>query len=280
MEIYKRNCPNCNTTLETKNKYYYIRATTENKLCSSCALKGRKFTEDHKLNLSKNHANVSGKNNPFYNKKHSVETREKISKVVSEKYKDGELKEKVSQIRKKWHMNNTNSFKGKSHSDETKQILSFLAQKRFENADERKKISDSLIGNIPWNYNKTDVYNPDTLEKMSSSAKARITRQGNNQIHSYNPNSIPIIENYGKENDYYFIHAENGGEYQIPNTTFFVDGYDTDNNVVIEFDEKYHFTEKQQTKDKQRQDMIGQILKCKFIRIDENNNVIEFDYSK
>lgn len=132
------------------------------------------------------------------------------------------------------------------------------------------------IGTKNGNYNRKK--RPDELEKMRVSAIKRVIEQGT--YVSYNKKSIPIIENYGKENDYFFIHAENGGEYQIPNTTFFVDGYDTDNNVVIEFDEKYHFTEKQQTKDKQRQDMIGQILECKFIRIDVNNNIIEFDYSK
>jgi hypothetical protein len=131
-------------------------------------------------------------------------------------------------------------------------------------------------GKLNGNYNRKK--RPEELEKMSESAKQRIIRQGFSVC--YNPSSIPIIENYGKENNYYFIHAENGGEYQIPNTTFFVDGYDINNNVVIEFDEKYHFSEKQKNKDKQRQDMIGSILNCRFIRIDKNNNVSIFDYTK
>jgi len=112
---------------------------------------------------------------------------------------------------------------------------------------------------------------------MRKSAIERVIRQGT--CVAYNPNSIPIIENYGKENGYNFIHAENGGEYQIPNTTFFVDGYDKENNIVIEFDEKYHYWESHKNKDRQRQDMIGQLLKCKFIRIDQNNNINIFDYS-
>jgi len=32
-------------------------------------LKGRRFSEEHRKNLSKNHSNVSGKNNPMYGKK-------------------------------------------------------------------------------------------------------------------------------------------------------------------------------------------------------------------
>lgn len=136
--------------------------------------------------------------------------------------------------------------------------------------------SKSLPDKLNGNYNRKK--RPEELEKMRVSAIKRVIEQGT--YVSYNKKSIPIIEEYGKKTGLEFRHAENGGEFQIPNTTFFVDGYDVVKNVVIEFDEKYHFTEKQQNKDKQRQDMIGQILKCKFIRIDENNNVIEFDYSK
>jgi hypothetical protein len=131
-------------------------------------------------------------------------------------------------------------------------------------------------GELNGNYNRKK--SSEEIEKMRKSAIERVIRQGT--CVAYNPRSIPIIENYGKENGYNFIHAENGGEYQIPNTTFFVDGYDKENNVVIEFDEMYHYRETQKNKDIQRQDMIGQLLKCKFIRIDENNNINIFDYSK
>jgi len=37
------------------------------------------FTEEHKRNISINHHNVSGENNPFYGKKHSEETKKKIA---------------------------------------------------------------------------------------------------------------------------------------------------------------------------------------------------------
>ena len=280
MKIYKRNCPKCSKELETKNKHYYNKAVSENKLCLSCSLAGRKFSEEHKANLSKNHANVNGENNPFYNKRHSDETKELIGEVVSEKYKDPELRQRVSEIRKEWHKHNENSFKGRIHSDETKELLSFLSTKRFENEDERQKISRSLVGNIPWNYGKTGVYDASVIDKMSNSAKARIVRQGNNQIHSYNPNSIPILEEYANENGYNIQHAENGGEYQVPNTTFFVDAYDVENNVVIEYDENYHLNENQVEKDRKRQQIIGNILKCKFVRILQSGEIRIFDYSK
>jgi hypothetical protein len=303
-KVYKRNCPKCDKILETKNKYYFKKAVSENKMCGSCSLKGREFSEEHKMNLSKNHADVSGENNPFYNRKHTDKTKKKISKIVSDKYKDPKLRKKVSEIRKKWHLTNDNSFKGRKHTDETKQLLSFLSTKRFEDENERKKISDSLIGNIPWNKDKVGIYDDSVIkkisestrnyykkyghpwtgrnhtdkskEKMRKSAIKRVIRQGT--AVGYNPDSIPIIENFGKENGYNFQHAENGGEFQVPGTTFFVDGYDKEKNVVVEFDEKYHLKEEQQILDKKRQDIIGNILKCKFYRIGENNNIKTFNY--
>jgi len=114
-------------------------------------------------------------------------------------------------------------------------------------------------------------------ERMSKSAIARVVRQGT--YTSYNKSSIPIIEAYGSENGYEFKHAENGGEYHVPNTMFMVDGYDIENNVVIEFDEVHHKLEKNIIKDKQRQDQIGFELKCKFIRMNESLEVRIFDYS-
>lgn len=85
----------------------------------------------------------------------------------------------------------------------------------------------------------------------------------------YNINSIPIIEQYGKEHGYNFQHAENGGEYHIKELGYFIDGYDKKNNVVIEIDEPHHFDSNGELRenDKIRQREITKYLGCKFIRI-------------
>lgn len=106
-------------------------------------------------------------------------------------------------------------------------------------------------------------------KNMSIAAKKRIMDQGT--YISYNPNSIPIIEKYGKENGYKFQHAENGGEYLVREVYYWVDGYDHENNVVVEYDEKYH--EMQTEKDKIRQRHIMDVLGCKFIRIKESGEI-------
>jgi len=59
----------------------------------------------------------------------------------------------------------------------------------------------------------------------------------------------------------------NGGEFYIKELGYWLDGYDKENNVVYEFDEKYHDNQKQKQKDMVRQQDIINHLKCKFIRI-------------
>jgi len=65
MVQYKRNCPQCNKVLEYASKYGCSYALSKNSLCCSCTVK----------NL-----NWVGEKNPFYGKKHSKATKEKISK--------------------------------------------------------------------------------------------------------------------------------------------------------------------------------------------------------
>jgi len=71
-------------------------------------------------------------------------------------------------------------------------------------------------------------------------------------------------------------HAENGGEYHISELGYWVDGYDKKNNIVYEYDEKYHFdiNGELKTKDKRRQKEIEEFLGCKFIRIKEGENML------
>jgi len=46
----------------------------------------------------------------------------------------------------------------------------------------------------------------------------------------------------------------------------------------LEFDAPYHYSDKQQEKDTQRQEFIGGLLKCVFIRIDYKDNITITNY--
>lgn len=108
-----------------------------------------------------------------------------------------------------------------------------------------------------------------TKRKMRVGAIRYIAEARGQVIPRYNRSSIAVIEDYGKLWGYNFKHAENGGEYYIKELGYFIDAYDPDKNVVLEFDEKRHFDSDGNLKEKdiQRQAQIEKLLKCKFIRI-------------
>ena len=89
---------------------------------------------------------------------------------------------------------------------------------------------------------------------------------------NYNLNSISIIEQKAKELGIFDLqHAENGGEYYIKELGYWIDGYSKEKNVVIEYDEKHHFDETGNLRERDvvRQAEIEKLLGCKFIRIKE-----------
>ena len=89
---------------------------------------------------------------------------------------------------------------------------------------------------------------------------------------NYNSQACQMIDEYGKQHGYNFQHAENGGEYHIKELGYWLDGYDKEKNIVIEYDELRHQSSKQKRKDAVRQQEIEKHLGCKFIRLIEQTN--------
>lgn len=81
-----------------------------------------------------------------------------------------------------------------------------------------------------------------------------------------------MIEEYGEKHGYDFQHAENGGEYHMEKIGCWLDGYDSDKNVVIEIYEKHHHYRggKLCDRDKFREKLIIEELDCKLIRVSIN----------
>ena len=86
-----------------------------------------------------------------------------------------------------------------------------------------------------------------------------------------------FIDNFSYAYGYNFQHGLNGGEYKINELGYFVDGYDKERNVVIEYDEIHHFNVDGTLKQKDiiRMNDIKEILNCKFIRYNEKLNEIK-----
>jgi hypothetical protein len=127
-------------------------------------------------------------------------------------------------------------------------------------------------------YKKHQLGKPHTDQtklKMRKSTLEYLKRTKGQVVPRYNRESITVIEQYGIEHGYIFMHAENGGEYFVKELGYFVDAYDPINNVVLEFDEKHHFDNSGELreKDKERQQQIQDLLKCKFIRIKYDHSI-------
>lgn len=146
-----------------------------------------------------------------------------------------------------------------------------------------RNVSESGKGRTPWNKGKNGVqkHSDETIKKIRLKTLDRLERtklKGVKLYPAYNYKSIPLIEKYAKEYGYKIQHAENEGEFQIKELGYWVDAYDIEKNVVIEFDEKYH--NRQKSKDSIRQDEIINHLKCTFIRLDENGKeIIKIKYN-
>ncbi len=88
---------------------------------------GVPLTENHRENLSKNHADFSGENNPFFGKKHDEETLERMLIIKKEFYANG----------------GTAGMTGKRHT-----------------AESREKMSIKLKGENSPNYGKINIHHP------------------------------------------------------------------------------------------------------------------------
>ena len=63
----------------------------------------------------------------------------------------------------------------------------------------------------------------------------------------YNKSAIPVLEQIAKEHGWNIQHAENGGEFYT-GIGYFVDAYDKEKNIVVEYDEPHHYEDVEKTK--------------------------------
>ena len=94
---------------------------------------------------------------------------------------------------------------------------------------------------------------------------------------NYNPNAIPILEQIAKEHDWNIQHAMNGGEFYT-GIGYFVDAYDKEKNIVLEYDEPVHYVDVENNvlreKDLKRQQEIIEHLHCEYWRYNEKMKLL------
>lgn len=128
------------TVKDNNNETYFVKVDDERYLSGELVpfWTGNKKSENSKYK-------ITGENNPFYGKKHSDETKLKISNI--NKLRIGELnhfygkthsketKEKLSLIGKELYKTGKNKgFLGKTHSEETKKKMSLIDRSKEKNS--------------------------------------------------------------------------------------------------------------------------------------------------
>lgn len=194
---FYRKCPQCGREQSYSRIDGLVRANKRNALCKKCIFKGRPISEEQKEFLRKR----TGKNNPMFGRKASLETKLKMS--VSKKGKPG-----------------------KPHTEQSKQKLRLY----------RSKWVSEFAGGP-----------------------------------QYNPNACRYFDELNKQNGWNLQHAENGGEIYIKELGYFLDAYDREKNIVVEYDEPKHYKVDGNLKEKDltRQQQIVEQLKCRFYRYSE-----------
>lgn len=82
MKIYTRTCPKCKKEILHKNKVSWTKSIKDNRLCNKCSKKISANTIEAKKIRSENSKKLIGDKNPFYGKKHSDYTKNKIKKSI------------------------------------------------------------------------------------------------------------------------------------------------------------------------------------------------------
>ncbi len=87
---------------------------------------------------------------------------------------------------------------------------------------------------------------------------------------SYNKRACAIFDEINNTFGWNGYHAENVGEYKV--LGYFLDYYEPNLNIAIEFDEKHHNEKKVKVKDSIKQHEISSHLSCMFFRIKDGQD--------
>ena len=238
--MYNRICAKCSGEKLIKKK------PITGQLCKSCATSGKnnamygkenKWGKHKKLSIEKmkrNRPDISGENNPMYGKTHKEKSKQKI---------------RESRIGKYCGKNSPLYGIKRSKSSIEKRLLAMPSMKGKNNPMYGKHHSN------------------ETKKKLRILKLKRLEEINGYVYPGYNPTACDIIDDYGQKHGYNFQHALNGGEFHIKELGYFVDGYDGEKNVVVEYYEKAHKHKKE--RDNRRKQEIVELLDCKFIELNE-----------
>ena len=208
--------------------------------------KDKRHSEETRRKMSET---LKGKKSHLYGKHLSEEHKKKISDANKGKKRSEEQKKQISDVHKgkklsedtrrkmsKARKGEKNHFYGKHHSEEAKKKMG-----------EANKIA-----------RKGKNHSEETKEKMRLSAFEYVKRVRDILYPRIGHNEKRILDELEQELNYKILR-----QYKVAG--YFLDGYIPELNLAIEVDER----PKDKLKDIERQQIIENKLKCKFVRIND-----------
>lgn len=129
--------------MNTKEKYWILELNSRDRNvgynitkggdgCLGCSNKGIIFTKEHKDNISKNHHDVSGENNPMFGKTHTDTVKLNLKNINLGKKASDKTKSKMSEQKKG---------EGNSKSKLTEQQVLMIRDLYFINGESQKNLA-------------------------------------------------------------------------------------------------------------------------------------------
>jgi hypothetical protein len=228
--------------------------------------KGKIVSEETKEKLSKI-AKEKGFGLWMIGRKLSEEAKRKGSESRMGHITTEETKRKISEA----NSGEKNGMYGKTHSDEYKEKLRENAHNLRKNAhtpEANEKNRQKHLGK---------KLSEETKRKMRIAAINHINEKNGGVCTMHNVDGCKFLDELSIEKGWNLQHALNGGEFYISELGYFVDGYDKEKNIVVEYDEPLHYlktTGELKQKDIKRQNQIIEHLKCKFYRYNEMKGIL------
>lgn len=232
-----------------------INITNNNKYCSNkCNGLDRKFSEEHKKNMSNNHWSTKGINPPFKGKKHTEETKNKIKINTAEAMKHLSAESLYNMKNKRGHLiseetrikigaanaisnkGKISQFKGKHHTEETKRIIGLIHRGKKLSISHRRILSLYNKGLVRTEENKLNISNGVKKYMSDPLVRYRIRISRRKQILPKIDTSIEVkIQNFLKQLGIEFLTHQ----YMKINHGYQCDILIPSMNLVIECDGNY-----------------------------------------
>ena len=261
---FSRECPKCKKLLFYSRRYIMKNAEMENTVCKKCShiLYPHKQSEEAKKHLS-----------DLAKKRFAVYTQEQWQKMREDGHKYGILQKPLTEKERLATCGKGNHFYGHTHTDEMKRKMGDRFRGRKLSMEHKTKISEGLKRNGVNLGDKNVAKRPEDRLRKRLAIIEKMKQEHGKMYPFYSKAACKYFDKLNIERGWKLQHGENGGEYYLKDLGYWLDGYDREKNIVVEYDESRHYKVDGRLKEKdvRRMNEIIDLLKCSFYRYDEQN---------